>query len=143
MEFDIFYGRVSVRGKRKDVPDQYQKFLPENLSKTKNDYPYTYSPFLIFFNEEATEGATNTIYTDRLLQWDYEKHNLLCEKHFRNKSQYWHDRDAKRIEQFLCDWTGKKIVLVANIQYVNLSSGYPVWRLDYYEVESGEQDDIS
>ena len=135
MEFNEFYGRVSVKGKRKGIPDQYQKFLPENLSKTKSAYPYTYDPFLIFFNEKATQEPTGSIYTDRLLQWDYAKHNLLCRKHFGNEGQYWHDRDPKKIEAFLCDWTGKKVVLIANIQYVNLSSGYPVWRLDYCEME--------
>lgn len=135
MEFDAFIGRTMVERKRKGVPKQYQKFLPENLKKGRYAYPYTYDPFLIFFNEKATQGATGTIYTDRLLQWDYEKHNLLCKKHFGNEGQYWHDREAKKIEAFLCDWTGKKIVLVANIQYVNMSSGYPQWRFDYYEVE--------
>lgn len=135
MNFDCFGGMISVGRKRKDVPDQYQEFLPENLIKTKSACPYSYDPFLIFFNEKATEGATGTIYTDRLLQWDYAKHNLLCKKHFGDEGQYWNDRDPKKIEAFLCDWTGKKIVLVANIQYVNLSNGYPLWRLDYYEVK--------
>lgn len=118
--------------KREDIPDQYQEFLPENLSKTKYSHPYTYDPFLIFFNEEAKQEPTDSIYTDRLLEWDWDKHNHLCQKHFSNQGQYWNDRDPKKIEAFLCDWVGKKVTLVANIQYVNMSSGFPVWRLDFY-----------
>ncbi len=135
MEFNAFIGRVMSGGKRKGVPDQYQKFLPENIKKGRYAYPYSYDSFLIYFNDKAKKEASSTIYTDRLLQWDYAKHNLLCKRHFGNEGQHWNDRDAKKIEQFLCDWTGKKIVLVANIQCVNKSSGYPVWRLDYYEAE--------
>ena len=118
--------------KRKGIPDQYQEFLPENIKKGRHDYPYSYEPFLIYFNEKAKE-PTDSIYTDRLLQWDYAKHNLLCKKHFGDEGQRWNSRDAEKIQAFLCDWTGKKIVLVANIQYVNISNGYPVWRLDFHE----------
>jgi hypothetical protein len=88
---------------------------------------------MVFFNTEAEGVATGTIYSDRLLQWDYDKHNRLCRKHFGNEGQLWADRDPKKIEAFLCDWTGKEIVLIANIQYVNISSGFPLWRFDYRE----------
>ena len=117
---------------REGIPDQYQEFLPENLSNTKDSHPYTYDPFLIFFNEKAKQEPESSIYTDRLLEWDWAKHNELCQKHFGNQGQYWNDRDPKKIEAFLCDWIGKKVTLIANIQYVNLSSGFPVWRLDFY-----------
>jgi len=122
-----------VKLTRTDIPEQYHQFLPENITKDRHNYPYTYSPFLIFFNEKSKKEATTTIYTDRLLEWDYEKHNSLCKKHFGDKRQHWDCRDSEKIQAFLSDWTGKKVVLVANIQYVNLASGYPVWRLDFYE----------
>lgn len=121
--------------KRIDIPDQYQEFLPENIVKTKGAYPYTYDPFLIYFSEDIKEEPTGTVYTDRLYQWDYKKHDSLCEKHFGDKRQYWNNRETKKIEEFLCEYIDKKIILIANIQYVNLSNGYPVWRLDYCEVE--------
>lgn len=117
------------------IPEAYHQFLPQNITKPQMSYPYNYDPFLIFFNEDAKQEAADTIYTDRLLQWDWEKHNKLCRKHFGNEGQMWGNRDHKKIEAFLCDWTGKRIVLVANIQYVNVSNGYPHWRLDFYEVK--------
>ncbi len=116
-----------------DVPEQYREFLPQNITKSKISHPYTYSPFLIFFDEKVKKEATDTIYSDRLLQWDYEKHNRLCKKHFGNDGQMWHERDSKKIAAFLSDWTNKDIVLIANIQYVNMSSGFPVWRFDFCE----------
>jgi len=137
MDFDGFmtiFGDFEERKsrKRKGIPDKYQKFLPENIVTDKISNPYGYDPFLIFFNEKAKKEAIDSIYTDRLLQWDYDKHNLLCEEHFGDKGQLWDKRSPKKIAAFLSGWTGKKVVLVANIQYVNLSSGYPLWRLDYY-----------
>lgn len=136
MRFDEF-SYITVSGvfqnrKRKGIPDKYQKFLPENVKITKSDNPYGYDPFLIYFNEKADREADDGLYTDRLLMWDYGKHNLLCEKHFGDTAQYWHDRDPKKIQDFLRDWTGKKVVLVVNIQYVNVSNGYPLWFLGYY-----------
>ena len=134
MRFDnIFFNSNIEIPERENIPKIYQEFLPENIVKQKHKYPYTYSPFLIFFNEKADKEGTNTIYTDRLLQWDYEKHNRLCRKHFGNEGQLWEKRDPKKIEAFLCDWIGKKIVLVVDIQYVNLSNGFPLWRFDFYE----------
>ncbi len=118
--------------KRKNIPDCYQEFLPESIEKDQCSYPYSYDPFLLYFNEEAKEEATSSIYTDRFLQWDWDKHNRLCRKHFGDEAQYWNDRDPKKIEAFLCDWTEKKVTLIANIQYVNISNGYPLWRLDFY-----------
>jgi hypothetical protein len=112
----------------------YEEFLPHNIKKSHYAYPYNYDSFLNFFNDDAEEVATGTIYTDRLRQWDWDKHNLLCKKHFGNEGHYWQDRDPKAIEKFLCDWTEKKMVLVAVIQCVDVSNGFPHWRLDYYEI---------
>ena len=118
--------------KDSSVPDEYQKFLPCNLEKTKDTYPYSYSPFLIYLNENVKK-ATSSVYSDRLLSWDRDKYKRLSDKHL--KDVRWDNADSKRIEEFLCDYFGKKIILVANIQYVNMSSGYPVWRFDYCEVK--------
>ncbi len=120
-----------------DIPDEYQKFLPENIEKDRYSHPYSYDPFFIFFNKEgykrSKKKTIGCIYSDRLLQWDYKKHNILCKKHFDNEGQYWDKRESKKIEAFLSDFLDKKIVLVANIQYVNLSNGYPLWRFDFYD----------
>ena len=53
--------------KREGIPDQYQEFLPEFITKDKMSYPYSYDPFLIYWNEESKGmECKNSIYTDRL-----------------------------------------------------------------------------
>jgi hypothetical protein len=137
MDFNnlIYFGSIDddrTPRKRDDVPDQYRQFLPENIVKDKTTYPYTYDPFIIYFNEKTDKEAITSLYTDRLLRWDYEKHDRLCRKHFGNERQSWDNRDHKKIEAFLSDWVEKKVTLIANIQYVNIGNGYPTWRLDYF-----------
>lgn len=134
MRFDNVVFNVSGKKEisaREDIPEMYHKFFPENIIKDRISYPYTYDPFLIYFNEKAESESTVTIYSDRLWQWDYDKYNLLCKKHFGNEGQIWENREPEKIQAFLCDWTGKEVILIANIQYVNMLSGYPVWRFDY------------
>lgn len=132
MNFDNF-GFFGENLKDDRVPEVYQEFLPLNIVLTKDSNPYTYDPFLIYFNEEE-QKATGCVYSDRLLEWDYDKYNRLCREYFGNEGQSWDKRDSNKIEEFLCDYFDKKVVLVANIQYVNVSNGYPVWRFDFCEV---------
>ncbi|KKM76070.1 hypothetical protein LCGC14_1383850 [marine sediment metagenome] len=133
MKFDNIY--ITVTGEeiapRTDIPKQYQDFLPESISKDRYSCPYTYDPFLLYFNENAKKEAESSIYSDRLSQWDSEKTKRLSKKHLPGKR--WDNAEPKQIQAFLCAYLDKKVVLVANIQYVNMSSGYPVWRFDFYE----------
>ena len=77
--------------------------------------------------------ANGTVYTDRLLQWDFAKHDRLCEKHFGDTGQYWDRRDPNLIANFLRDWyDNPEIVLCEVIEYCNVSTGYPTWRLDFW-----------
>jgi hypothetical protein len=76
--------------------------------------------------------VTSTVYSDRLLQWDYEKHNKFCKKHFGNEGQFWGDRKPKDIEAFLQDYLDDKSVVLCRIeQHENHATGYPIWRFDY------------
>jgi hypothetical protein len=99
------------------------------VERTKEMYPYSYDGFVIW----RTEGKANdTIYSDRLLQWDFAKHDRLCMKHFGNKGQYWSDRPPEKIEAFLRDWCDNpKLKLIFIMQYCNVSSGFPCWRFDF------------
>lgn len=100
--------------------------------KSKQSHPYSYDPILIWGDEH--EASSGSIYTDRLLQWDYDKHDELCEKHFGNRGQYWNDRDPKLIEAFMQDWVGNpNLKLVYITEFCNVSNGYPCWLLAYQE----------
>lgn len=96
--------------------------------KTKWEHPYSYDPILQYFN--GTEGKA-TVYSDRMFQWDSEKFNQLCQKHFGNHGQSFENREAEVIEQFLSDYLGQAVVLNKITEYCNQSSGYPLWRFDY------------
>lgn len=79
------------------------------------------------------EDSTNTVYSDRLLQWDYEKTKELKQKHFNSQSDYWSYFPADKIEAFLKEYLGKEIKLTKITEYENKSNGYPHWRFDYYD----------
>lgn len=99
--------------------------------RTKQTHPYSYDGFVLW-RGGSNEEAISTIYTDRLLQWDYGKHNQLCMKHFGDRGQYWNNRDPKKIEAFIRDWLeNQDVKLILIMEYCNQASGYPTWRLDF------------
>lgn len=125
----LFAAMITYRG------DQY---IPKDFCfnieglKTKTSNPYNYDPYMQYLADDHELMKGSTVYTDRLLQWDYEKTNRLMKKHFGNEGQYWTDRKPEAIEAFLRDWReDQNLQLIAVIEYCNPSSGYPVWRLDY------------
>lgn len=105
------------------------------VKRTKQSHPYSYDGF-VQWRGGKNEEANGTIYSDRLLQWDFDKHDELCMKHFGNEHQHWDRRDPKKIQAFLRDWTdNQKLKLIFVMEYCNQSSGYPVWRFDYFQPE--------
>lgn len=101
------------------------------VQRTKHSHPYSYDGFMLWRGGK-NEEANGTIYSDRLLQWDHDRHNDLCKKHFGDEGQYWNDRDPKKIEAFLRDWCdNQELKLIFIMEYCNAASGYPCWRFDY------------
>lgn len=101
------------------------------IEKTPQSHPYSYDGFVTYRNGQ-NKDASGTIYSDRLLQWDYERTRLLMKKHFGNTGDYYDNRSPEQIESFLKEWTGEKnLKLILVMQYCNKSSGYPLWRFDY------------
>lgn len=97
--------------------------------RTKATHPYNYDPFTMWRGQGEPDGG---VYTDRLLQWDYEKHNRLCLKHFGNQGQYWADRDTDAIQAFLRDYLDAPELVLCEVQeQCNQSTGYPVWYFAY------------
>ena len=81
---------------------------------------------------ETGQKGTDTVYSDRLLTQDFEKHNRICLDVFGNKRQYWDDRNPLKIQDFLRKYLdNENLVLTRVMQYTNDSSGYPCWRFDY------------
>lgn len=115
----VFDGLVSVL--TGDVGDEGPR--------TKMSHPYSYDPFTVWRGDGA---ATNGVYTDRLLQWGFDKHNALCQKHFGERSQYWADREPEKIQDFLRDYLGDPaLVLVEVVEHCNQATGFPLWYLAF------------
>jgi len=102
------------------------------VARTKATHPYNYDGYVLH-RFGANKEANDTIYSDRLMQWDFDKHDRLLMQVFGDKRQAWTQRDPKKIEEFLrlwCEDPELKLILV--MEYCNQSSGYPCWRFDYY-----------
>jgi hypothetical protein len=102
------------------------------VRRTKQTHPYTYDGF-VQERVHLNKKATGTVYTDRLLQWDYQLTRELIAKHFNDGGgDWWNNRSAAQIQEFLRERLEKpnlEVVLV--MEYCNQSTGYPVWRIDY------------
>jgi hypothetical protein len=102
----------------------------EPVEKTKEQYPYSYDTYVVW-KGNYKKGEGNTVYSDRLFQWDWEKYNRCCEEVWGNKGQYFDNRTPKDIEKFLRLYTDKQIKLTAILEGCNWSTGYPVWIFIY------------
>jgi hypothetical protein len=116
----------------------HDKILGMLTGKTQTTHPYSYDPFIVW-QTEIHEGPkkiepNDSCYSDRLMEWDFKKHNLLRLKHFGNEAQLtWNQDDPSKTEAFLRDYFNKPdLKLIRIIQYCNLASGYPCWRFDFH-----------
>lgn len=97
--------------------------------RTKMTHPYSYDPFTMWRGPDEPDGS---VYTDRLFQWDHEKHDRLCMKHFGNKGQYWDHRDTDAIQAFLRDYLDAPNLVLCEVQeHCNQATGYPCWCFTY------------
>ena len=104
---------------------RYVDWKGNPVSRTPEDYSYSYDAYVI---SKKAEEYQHVVYSDRLLQWDYDKHNELCKKHFGNEGQYWSGRGFDKIEAFLQDYYDlPKLELVGIMEGCNVSSGFPYW----------------
>ena len=112
----------------------YYEYIDEfdnPVEKTKNKFPYSYDGFILHRFGPNSE-VDSTIYSDRFKLWDNEKFNLLKEKYFKNKGDYWPTSEPELIEKFLQEFFDKSdLKLIFIMEYCNISSGYPYWRFDF------------
>ncbi len=106
--------------------------------RTRLTHPYSYDPFTVWGGKN--EKCNNSVYSDRMRQWDYEKYNRIGQALFNTGDMAWFNTgNAKKIEQFLREYNGDNTLeLTRVVEYCNVSTGYPVWRLDYYKPKSTE-----
>jgi hypothetical protein len=103
------------------------------VRKTSHTNPYNYDTFIMIGepNIAPTKGAC---YSDRLMQWDFKKHDKCLEAVFGegDTGQYWSSRSPEGIEKFLrLYFDDSSIELVRVLQGCNASNGYPFWVFEY------------
>ena len=116
-------GKRYVTMARPYKPEKY-----EYVSKFERQYDY--SPIIIFGDDTGEE--TETVYSDRMLQWDYKKTDKLLMKHFGKRSQHFNDKDPALVEKFLqerFDYPNLKLLMI--VEWCNVSNGYPYWSFHF------------
>ena len=112
------------------------------VKRSKRDFPYSYDGFVLW--RTTVENKGTAMWSDRLWQEDHQKTDRLWEKHCPGVG--WGDVSAGALTAFLREWTGKEgLEVVLLMQYCNLASGYPVWRVDVVKdnPENGENTDAA
>jgi hypothetical protein len=104
------------------------------VKRSRESHPYNYDEYVIW-QKDYKKASANVVYSDRLLQWDYDKFNECCMKVWGNEGQYFSNRESDDIEKFLSLYFGKNINLTAITQGCNVSNGYPYWVFFYENKE--------
>ena len=108
------------------------------IHRTPIDFPYSYDEYLLW-RKDYHKDKSQTVYSDRLFQWDSEKYNKCCEEIFGNHGQYFDDRNPEDINKFLNKYLGKEVKLTAVLQSCDGSTRYPVQKFVYEECEEDVQ----
>ena len=109
------------------------KWVFPDQRRTKQEYPYSYSPHFILGDHETTQGC-GADYHDRLEQWDYDKYQR-CFKAINQESgrmrggfPHWSFDDFSK---FMTLYRDKPTVCTGVSEEANVSSGYPIWAIYY------------
>lgn len=73
---------------------------------------------------------TDTLYSDRMWEWDMEKYDKIATKVFGKPAQIWSSYTTEQIEQLISEYLGEEIevcFIEVNITY----SGYSIYRADF------------
>lgn len=90
------------------------------------NYYNSYTQDNIVFDNGVT--PTESVYSDRLYQWNAPLHRELSLKHFQREYPRWSQESTTQIESFLSEYFAKpNLVLCKIIQEENKSNGNPLW----------------
>ena len=84
--------------------------------------------------EYAIVGApdpTDSMYADRMRQWDYKKYDDAKMKVFGKPSDYLDEYRMDKLEEFISEYLKEKVILCSFVRTLNRSSGYPVYCFRY------------
>ena len=121
----------------------YGTYMDEDgnpVSRPKDKFSYSYDFFVTWKTEKFKSKDRTAVYSDRLWQWNHQKYDSLCQKHWQNQGQNFYDREPKQIEAFLRDYHDlPNLELVMIQEGCNVSSGYPIWLFFFIPNKSEEK----
>ena len=125
-----FPSKRSASGRRRpDEPDKDGIYPIGMGAVLKARSPYAYKEF---YQHRAGGKHNAAVYSDRLMQWDYDKFNRCCVHVWDNEGQYFSSREPKEIERFLQLYNDSpELKLVDIIEGCNVGNGYPYWVFRY------------
>jgi hypothetical protein len=100
------------------------------ISRTKDEYPYSYSEFLVWVKKQEyiKKPECGGYYSDRLFQWDHKKYDKCCREVWGNEGQHFDSREPKDIENFLRLYNDDPELELRKIsEGCNVGNGYPYW----------------
>lgn len=97
--------------------------------RTKSSHPYSYDPFTVWGG--SSKECNGSEYTDRLAEW-YPKYHEIGRRIFGDRRWFGTHCHGEKIEEFLRELrSDPTLKLTRVVEYCNVSSGYPVWRVDF------------
>jgi len=102
---------------------RYRFVDPNTENRTKEEWPYSYSPYYLW---GQSEKGCDAVYSDRMAQWDNDKAKaaLAAVADLNCRYGYWGQEGTSK---YLTAYFGKPTEAVAAAEGCNVSSGYPYW----------------
>lgn len=90
-------------------------------------FPYSFSATAVWKGDNFS-NTTDSIDTDRLMQWDYDQFNASCRKVWGNEGQAFYNRNPEEIEMFLRDYLKMEDLNLTGVEICcHMGNGYPYW----------------
>jgi len=119
------------------LPDE--DLRPSKPRRTKWSFPYSYDPFTVWGEPFPNAACNGSVYVDRLEEWDHKKFARLIEEVRVGEPHgrlFGEGCRGDLVQKFLRRWHDKpNLRLLRVIEYCNVATGYPTWRLDYVDCE--------
>jgi hypothetical protein len=125
--------KMSMNGRTYSYGGEYQDIDGNDVERTRDKYPYSYDAYVTYMNG-SKEDIKDSVYSDRILQWDYELTRKIMLEVFGTDGDYYNNRSPEDIEVFLRKRFDKPdLNLIAIMEGCNVGNGYPYWVFCYNE----------
>ena len=105
------------------------------IERAPEQFPYNYDTYVLWkrvgFDKD---DAYDAVYSDRMMDWNYDKFASCCQKIFGDAGQCFDNRKPEDIEVFLNEYFDElhvKIELLAVLKGCHHGNGNPLWVFIY------------